>query len=235
MPKEDIKEATATQKFIEIRGVKNGVLILKNGGLRQILMVSGLNFDLKSEEEQNAITQGYQAFLNSLSFTVQIFIHSRKLNIDGYIQKLSAIELQEPNPLLRNQLAEYREFIRSFVSGNTIMTKTFFVVVPFDAVQLPEVGQKVTKKLFGLLSKKPAAKETEEAKTQSFEDRAFLQNASQLNQRVDQVTTGLNQIGLRVVPLNDDEIIELFYNLYNPEAHEKRGAVAQQDGRKVGA
>jgi type IV secretory pathway VirB4 component len=88
MNEENPKEAIATQKFIEIRGVKNGILILKNGGLRQILMVSGLNFDLKSEDEQNAITQGYQAFLNSLSFTVQIFVHSRKLNIDGYIQKL---------------------------------------------------------------------------------------------------------------------------------------------------
>lgn len=222
MAEENPKEAIATQKFIEIRGVKNGVLILKNGALRQILMVSGLNFDLKSEEEQTAITQGYQAFLNSLSFTVQIFIHSRKLNIDGYIQKLGTIETQEPNPLLRNQLAEYREFIRSFVSGNAIMTKTFFVVVPFDAIQIPEMGQKATKKIFGLLSRK--AKPEEPAVTQAREDEGlhFQQNANQLSQRVDQVTTGLNQIGLRAVPLNDDEVIELFYNLYNPEASEKK-------------
>jgi type IV secretory pathway VirB4 component len=228
MNEENPKEAIATQKFIEIRGVKNGILILKNGGLRQILMVSGLNFDLKSEDEQNAITQGYQAFLNSLSFTVQIFVHSRKLNIDGYIQKLAATELQEPNPLLRNQLGEYREFIRSFVSGNTIMTKTFFVVVPFDGIQLPELGQKVTKRLFGLLSKK--AKPVEPAQTQESADegRNFQQNANQLSQRVDQVTAGLNQIGLRAVPLNDDEVIELFYNLYNPEASEKKSGVTQK-------
>lgn len=228
MAQENPKEATATQKFIEIRGVKNGVLILKSGALRQILMVSGLNFDLKSEEEQTAITQGYQAFLNSLSFTVQIFIHSRKLNIDGYIQKLSAIETQEPNPLLRNQLSEYREFIRSFVSGNTIMNKTFFVVVPFDPLQIPEVGQKVTKKLFGLLSKKQRPEELEmAAKAQSSEEGIdFQKNANQLNQRVDQVTAGLNQIGLRAVPLNDDEVVELFYNLYNPEASEKKNVQA---------
>ncbi|MDO8602217.1 MAG: hypothetical protein Q7R62_03825, partial [bacterium] len=225
MKEEDPKEAIATQKFIEIRGVKNGVIILKNGALRQILMVSGLNFDLKSEEEQTAITQGYQAFLNSLSFTVQIFIHSRKLNIDGYIQKLSTIELQEPNPLLRNQLGEYREFIRSFVSGNTIMTKTFFVVVPFDAMQIPEMGQKVTKKIFGLLSRKAKPEEPVETQAQIDEGPHFQQNANQLNQRVDQVTSGLNQIGLRAVPLNDDEVVELFYNLYNPEGSEKRGTV----------
>lgn len=228
MSEENPKEAIATQKFIEIRGVKNGILILKNGGLRQILMVSGLNFDLKSEDEQNAITQGYQAFLNSLSFTVQIFVHSRKLNIDGYIQKLAATELQEPNPLLRNQLGEYREFIRSFVSGNTIMTKTFFVVVPFDAIQIPELGQKVTNRLFGLLSKKTKPAEPAQTQESADEGRYFQQNASQLSQRVDQVTAGLNQMGLRAVPLNDDEVIELFYNLYNPETSEKKSGIAQK-------
>jgi len=224
MNAEKPKEATATQKFIEVKGVKNGTVILKNGALRQILMVSGLNFDLKSEDEQNAITQGYQAFLNSLSFTVQIFIHSRKLNIDGYIQKLSGMELQEPNPLLRNQLVEYREFIRSFVGGNTIMTKSFFVVVPFDTIQLPEVGQKFTKKLFGFLDKKNTSDES--VKPQTDDERYFQQNANQLTQRVDQVASGLNQIGLRAVPLNDDEVIELFYNLYNPEASEKKGVTS---------
>lgn len=214
------KEAIATQKFIEIEGVKNGVLILKGGGLRQILMVSGLNFDLKSQEEQEAITQAYQAFLNSLSFTVQIFVHSRKLNIDGYIQKLGAVETQEPNPLLRNQLAEYREFIRSFVSGNTIMTKTFFVVVPFDSIQIPEAGKKVTNKIFGLFSKKKAQQEEQPQAAPGEED--FRKNANQLEQRVDQVVAGLNQIGLRAVPLNDSEVVELFYNLYNPEGSEKK-------------
>lgn len=229
MAEENPKEAIATQKFIEIQGVKNGVLVLKSGALRQILMVSGLNFDLKSEEEQTAITQAYQSFLNSLSFTVQIFIHSRKLNINGYLQKLSAIELQEPNPLLRNQLGEYREFIRSFVSGNSIMTKTFFVVVPFDPIQLPEVGQKVTKKIFGLFSKKVEPQKTEPQPAGGIDERAFQQNANQLSQRVDQVTAGLNQIGLRAVPLNDDEVIELFYNLYNPGASEKKNISALKE------
>lgn len=212
------KEAIATQKFIEIRGVRNGVVVLKGGALRQILMVSGLNFDLKSEEEQNAITQSYQGFLNSLNFSVQIFIHSRRLNIDGYITNLSKLETQEPNPLLRNQLMEYREFIRSFVSENTIMSKNFFVVVPFDPIQLPAMGQAVTKRFFGLFSKAPAQT------SQESEDEKHLQEyINQLNQRVDQITSGLNQIGLRAVPLNDEETTELFYNLYNPGINEKHG------------
>jgi len=217
MNAEKPKEATATQKFIEVKGVKNGTVILKNGALRQILMVSGLNFDLKSEEEQNAITQAYQSFLNSLNFSLQIFIHSRRLNIDQYISNLSKLELQEPNPLLRNQLAEYREFIRSFVSGNTIMTKTFFVVVPFDPIQLPEMGKAVTKRFFGLLSK--SAPETTK---ESDEDHYLNEYISQLTQRSDQVISGLNQIGLRAVTLNDEETVELFYNLYNPGLNEKQ-------------
>lgn len=214
-----IKAAQPTQQFIEIKGVKNGVLLLKNGSLRQILMVSGLNFDLKSPEEQEAITLAYQSFLNSLDFSVQIFIHSRKLNIESYLSALSKLELQEPNPLLRNQVVEYREFIRSFVSQNAIMEKRFFVVVPFDPVILPEAGKKVTKKFFGLLSRSKPTTEIEKGD----EDKHLAQYAGQLNQRVDQVMSGLNQIGLRAVPLNDEETIELFYNLYNPESTEKKG------------
>ncbi len=221
------KEAIATQKFIEIKGVHNGVVILKNGSLRQILMVSGLNFDLKSEEEQNAITQGYQSFLNSLNFSTQIFIHSRRLNIDGYIANLSKLELQEPNPLLRNQLVEYREFIRSFVSENTIMNKTFFVVVPFDPIQLPEMGKAVTKRFFGLISK--ASPQTT---GESDENRHLQEYLNQLSQRTDQVVSGLNQIGLRAVPLNEEESIELFYNLYNPGLNEKQGLSITKDSEK---
>src|SRR3989344_4316191 len=198
----------ATQQFIEIKGTKNGVVILKNGGLRQILMVSGMNFDLKSEEEQEAITFAYQSFLNSLNFSLQIFIHSRKLNIERYLNNLSKLEVGEANPLLRTQIAEYREFIRGFVAENAIMNKAFFVVVPVDPVQLPEMGKAVTKKFFGMFSKTTPS-------IAGDEDKNLDQYLGQLSQRADQVVSGLNQIGLRAVPLNDDEVAELFYNLYN--------------------
>src|SRR3989344_9693410 len=172
----DIKKALPTQQFIDVRRIKNGVLNLKNGGLRQILMVSGVNFDLKSEEEQEAITYSYQNFLNSLNFSVQIFIHSRKINIEGYIENLGKLESQETNPLLKTQIAEYGEFIKSFTAENAIMNKTFFMVVPFDPVQLPTGAGGGF--LRGLLGKKHRsdAEKTEDEKT-------FNQHASELTQR----------------------------------------------------
>lgn len=211
------KEALPTQQFIEIKGTKNGVLLLKNGGLRQILAVSGINFDLKSEEEQEAITYSYQNFLNSLNFSIQIFIHSRKVNIESYIENLGKVEASETNPLLKTQISEYREFIKSFVSENAIMNKTFFVVVPYDPVKLPTTSSSGL--LGGLFGKNKKASERSLAE----EEKMLNQHMSQLTQRTEQIISGLSQIGLRAIALNDDEIIELFYNLYNPESVEKKG------------
>ena len=155
------REALPTQQFIEIEGVKNGTLILKGGGLRQIVMVSGINFDLKSEEEQGMVLSLFQNFLNSLNFTIQIFIHSRRLNIASYLEGLSGRETQEPNELLKTQIAEYREFIKSFVSENAIMDKTYFVAVPYDTIAVSGAGEAVAGKLFGFLQTKGVPKPTE--------------------------------------------------------------------------
>lgn len=215
------QEAQATQQFIEMEGVENGIVVLKNGGLRKILMVSGVNFDLKSEEEQGMITFSYQNFLNSLNFSVQIFIHSRKLNIEDYLLRLEDRGNQETNELLKNQIAEYREFVRSFVSENAIMEKTFFVIVPFDPVQLSTAAEGITKKLFGLFPvRKPSSEEV--AKTQEEKLKLRAKNMGQLELRINQVINGLNLVGLQVAPLDNEQTIELFYNLYNPEEIEKK-------------
>ncbi|MDD5547931.1 MAG: hypothetical protein PHN74_03525 [Candidatus Pacebacteria bacterium] len=208
---EQKQESLPTQQFIEIKSIENGIVKLKNGGLRRILLVSGINFDLKSEEEQGMITFAFQGFLNSLDFSVQIFIHSRKLNIETYLEKLSERESQEPNELLKNQISEYREFIKSFVAQNSIMTKTFFVAIPYSTAQMSPTGMAITEKIKDLLGKK-----TPTSKSESEDE-----SLQQLEQRVDQVVAGLNQMGLRAVPLNDEELTELFYNLYNPETTEK--------------
>jgi len=205
------KEAQPTQQFVEIENIHEGIVILKNGSLRRVLMVSGINFELKSEEEQNTILYAYQNFLNTLDFSVQIIIHSRKLNIDSYLNKLSERQSSETNELLKNQIAEYTEFIRSFVELNAVMAKTFFAVVSYDPIIVPAGGKKIIDLFkFGTKTKVPTLEETLE------------QKIVQLNQRGDQVINGLSQIGLRVVALNDEELIELFYNLYNPETIEKK-------------
>lgn len=210
------QEALATQQFIDLETIENGVIKMKSGALRKILLVSGTNFALKSEEEQGIITYAFQGFLNSLDFSVQFFIHSRKLNIDDYLKKLEERELQEQNGLLKNQILEYREFIKSLVSQNAIMQKRFFVVVPYDPIQLPKAGLDLADKMLGWFKTKTvqeAAAKKEESWQESLE---------QLEKRIDQVVSGLNQIGLRAVTLNQDELLELFYNLYNPATIEKK-------------
>jgi len=203
-----------SQQFVEIKEIKNDVVYLKSGGLRKILIVSGVNFDLKSETEQTLILNGFQNFLNTLDFSIQLFIHSRKTNIDLYLEKIAARKQEEENELLKIQIEEYIQFIRSFVEQNAIISKTFFVIVPYDPVALPSQ----TKGILSLFKKtKPSPQKIEE------EAKKTQQSLEQLNHRVDQVTHGLEQVGLRTTPLNDEELIELFYNLYNPQLIEKRG------------
>ena len=206
----------STQQFVEVQEVREGVIFLKNGSLRQLLMVSGINFDLKSETEQDLMTYAYQNLLNALDFSVQIFIHSRRLNIESYLQKLQERQNQETNELLKTQIAEYLEFIKSFVSNNAIMDKTFFVVVPYDPTVLPKTGKRVLEFI-----KKRGAAPAKNQISQSEED--IQRNLQQLKQRVDQVMVGLQQIGVRVVPLSAEETIELIYNLHNPQLIERGG------------
>src|SRR3989344_5214853 len=210
------QESLSTQSFVDIISIDNDIVKLKNGGLRKILLVSGTNFALKSEEEQGIITYAFQGFLNSLDFSVQFFIHSRKLNIDDYLKKLEEREMQEENGLLKNQIFEYREFIKSLVGQNAIMQKRFFAVVPYDPVQISKAGLDVAEKMFGWLKSK-AAKTSQEKKIENLEE-----SLEQLDRRVDEIINGLNQVGLRAVPLNQDELTELFYNLYNPATIDKK-------------
>ena len=224
-------EAQPTQKFIEIEAVKNGVVILKDGGLRQLLLVSGVNFDLKSEQEKTALLGLFQNFLNSVDFPIQIFSHSRKVNINAYLEKLAAREQEEGNELLKTQIGEYREFIRSFVKENAIMQKSFFVTVPYAPIKISGGAETATKGLFSFLQKKGIEKPTERISLEGQEKEKQLEaHIEQLNRRVNQIASGLSQMDLRAVPLNDEELIELFYNLYNPETVEKKGLQLSQSG-----
>lgn len=207
------KTSLPTQKFVDIKTIKDGVVYLKKKGLRKVLIVSGVNFDLKSETEQTLILNSFQNFLNALDFSVQFFIHSRKINIDQYLERMSGRKQKETNELLKIQIEEYIEFIRSFVKENPVINKTFFVVVPYDPIALTSK----TKGILGLF-KKSSSKE--QKIKQEDEER---KNIEQLNRRVEQVTSGLEQIGLRVTSLDNEELTELFYNLYNPQLIEKKG------------
>ncbi len=204
----------ASQQFVKIKEVRDGIIYLKSGGLREVLIVSGINFELKSEGEQGAILANFQRFLNSLDFGIQFFIHSRKVNIARYLANMEEHKKEETNELLRVQIEEYINFVRNFIEENAIISKNFFVIVPYDPVSLPSG----TKGLLGLFGKKQAGG----GHTKNTTEEEYI---SQLKERATQVIEGLAAIELRAVPLENDELVELFYNLYNPQVVDKKGVV----------
>lgn len=210
-----------TQDLVDIKEIHDSAVIMKNGSIRQIVMVSGVNFSLKSETEQNIVTSGYQSFLNGIDFSLQIVIHSRKVNIEKYLENLARYSEKETSPLLQNQAEEYREFIRGFVQKNAIMEKSFLVVVPFYPISSQLPTQQAMGKLMPFSGKKKVDK-AEEDMTREAAQASFAENLAQLKQRVNQVTEGLTSIGLEAVVLNDEQLIELFYNFYNPETVERQ-------------
>ncbi|MFA4998634.1 MAG: hypothetical protein WC514_01310 [Candidatus Paceibacterota bacterium] len=193
----------STQQFLEIDQIKQGVVVLRNKSLRGIIMVSSLNFALKSDEEQTAIIYQFQNFLNSLDFSLEIVVQSRRLNITGYLDKLKDLERAQENELLKMQTAEYQKFVRDLIAGGAIMSKTFFVVVPFTLVEIP-----------GMPTDKKKGSTTEPTEEQ------FQRAKSQLWQRMEFVALGLRRCGLQCVPLNTSEMIELFWSQYHPEEAE---------------
>lgn len=195
----------SAQEFVDVSEIKDNVVILKNGTLRAVLAVSSINFELKSTAEQEAITASYQNFLNSLDFPIQVLVSSRRLDIDPYIALLDEKEKTQENELLRFQIADYRNFIKNLVGAANIMTKSFYLVIPFALTE----GKKETflDKIKTALNPKQAIIE----KKMEFEN-----YKSQLWQRVQHVMAGLEGSGIRMAPLQTQELIELFYNAYNP-------------------
>lgn len=202
--------AKASQELVPIQEIRNGVVILKDGSLRMILMVSSLNFSLKSATEQDAIIMQYQNFLNSLDFSIQFFVQSRGLNIDPYLETLRERQKTVTNELLKIQTAEYITFVKEFVESTHIVTKTFYIALPFIPVSLAATKKGIMK-LFG--SKKSSGA--------GYDASLFEEYRTQLSQRVGIVIDGLARTGVRAAPLNTEELIELFYELYNPGEAEK--------------
>lgn len=200
----------ATQEFVPIKEVRNGIITLKNGGMRAILMVSSMNFALKSEDEQKAVIYQFQNFLNSLDFSMQILVQSRKLDIRPYLAVLEERYNVQQNDLLKVQIREYIDYIKTLTSPpSNIMAKTFYVSIPYDPPALSISGGVSSKLPFG-------SKQTAEKKNQNFEE-----NRSQLEQRVSVVAQGLRSVGLRTEVLGTEELVEIFYKMFNPGETDK--------------
>ena len=209
--------ATPSQNVLQIEEIRDGTLVLKDKSLRAVLMASSINLALKSADEQTAVILQFQSFLNSLDFPIQIFIQSRKLNIEPYLDTLKESQKKQVNDLLKIQIAEYIEFIRTFVHASNIMSKTFFIVVPYTTAAATQ--SKITGIFNFGRSSTPKALTPE----------VFEEYKKQLWQRVDHVIQGIIRTGVRAVPLNTEEIIELYYGLYNPgEPGQGKPTIEQQ-------
>ena len=194
----------ATQSFVPVKEVRNGVVLLKEGGYRGILMCSSVNFSLKSEDEQKAIIGGFQTFLNTLDFSVEVVVHSRKMDIRPYLALLQERAQAQQTELMRIQLREYMAFVRNFIDGADIMTKLFYVVVPYT----PGLASTVRPDL-------PSFFPSQQKKSSAEGETAFEEDRVQLEQRMALVASGLQASGLRAVPLGTEEVIELLYRSFN--------------------
>lgn len=197
------KQNISTQNFVPIRDIKDGVVILKNGQMHMVLLASSINFALKSTDEQSAILHQFQSFLNTIDFSLQIYVQSRRLDIVPYLNLLESRVPEQDNDLMRIQLREYMEFVRTFTSEVDVMSKNFFVVIPYMpfAADLKSGIQSI------LGNTNQEMTHTEER---------FEEYRLQLEQRVRVVEQGLSSIGVRTVPLQNDELVELYYHIFNP-------------------
>lgn len=195
-------ESKPTQLFVPVKEVRDGVIVLKDGGYRGVLMCSSINFALKSDDEQRAVIGGFQTFLNTLDFSVEVVIHSRKMDIRPYLALLEERVALQSTELMRIQVREYIQFIKNFIEGSEIMTKLFYIIVPYE----PAAAGKVADSLPFLGGKK---------KTAGGAPTDFETDRAQLNQRISLVIGSLAGTGLRAVPLGTEEIVELLYRSFN--------------------
>lgn len=200
----------ATQDFVPLKEIRDGYAIMKDGSMRALVLSSSLNFALKSADEQNAILLQFQDLLNSLDFSVQIFIQSRKLDIRPYLALLEDRMKSQVADLLKIQTQEYINFIKNFTETTNIMSKSFFVVIPYS----PAIINKSSP--LSIFSRK-GNKEVEQKKA----DELFEENRAQLEERIAVVEQGLIRCGVRVAQLGTEEVVELFYKLFNPGETEK--------------
>ena len=204
----------ATQKYVPIFEIKDNVVIMKDGTLRVVILTSSINFMLKSEDEQNASIQSYVSFLNSFNFPLQIVVQSRRLDIDPYLEQLYNIEREQTNELLRQQTRTYRSYVEQLIELGNIMTKRFFVVVPYNP--LSDQPKSFWERLGEAFHAPQFLRLNQER---------FLERKKSLMSRVDIIMTGLANMGLNPVVLNTQQLIELYRDSYNIGVSERQKLV----------
>lgn len=216
------KASASTQQYLDIAEIKDNTVVMKDGTLRAVLLVSSINFALKSEDEQNAVISSYVRFLNNLNFSMQIVIQSRELDIDNYLEYLKDKEKEQTNKLLKLQTADYIQYIKELTSLGRIMSKRFLVTVPYDPL---------TDKRKGFFSSLKEA--LRPATVIKLKEKTFDRYQEMLGRRVESVIGGLESMGVAVARLDTQSLIELYYKTYNPETS-KNQQLTDMDKLKLG-
>ncbi len=199
----------STKQLVEVSNIIDNVVLLKNGSLRAVIEVSAINFELRSEGEQIAILQNFQRFVNSIDFPLQMVVHSRKLNIDEYLKLIDQSSDELANELLKIQAAEYRKFVEELSDLSNIMSKKFYIVVPFYVFEAPSKTG-LAQSFKSIFKPAKVAKELTPEQMETYK--------SQLLQRTELIFDGLVGMGLKAKTLERDDLVNLFYGLYNPSS-----------------
>ncbi len=204
---------TSTQRYLPISEIRGDTVLLKNGGLRAVIEVEALNFNLKSETEQQGIISGYESFVNTITFPIQVLVRSSKMNIDPYLVQLRAIAEKQQNPLLKEQTIAYANFVEKLVDIADIMQKKFYIVVPVD---MNPRKKTVLEQFFNWIS-------PDDNITKALSrNREFIAGSRELRERVTLVQTGIENIGLQSKRLTTHELVQLYYGIYNPRTSEEQ-------------
>jgi hypothetical protein len=203
----------STQNTLQIAEIRDGIVIMNDGSFRSVVMVKSINFDLMSQQEQEAMEYSYQGFLNSLYFPIQIFIRSQKVDLQPYIEKLDKIRTEHDNMLLALLMDDYIGYIDSLAQQTNIMDKKFYVVVPYFPVIDVQKALTQSKNFFSGVTQLFNTKENHVVINEADLEKA----KSELRNRVQAVLGGLLQSNIQGLPLDTQELIELYYDTYNPD------------------
>ena len=215
MPVDPVRIAIkgSTQDHLPVEDIIDGIVLLKEGGASLIMQVSSVNFDLLSEKEQSALVFAYGGILNSLNFPIQILIHSTAKDVGIYLANLVQAEADQENQLLKNRIASYRKFIEETVKRNDVLSKTFYIVIPFFPAELglKQASNQIIKDVFPSARKKEAGL--------PFQKEYIIEKAkAALEPKKDHLIRLFSRLGLEIKPLNTKELIELLYKIYNEDS-----------------
>lgn len=223
------QQKASAQDTIMISEIRDGLVIMRDGSFRAVVMCQSINFDLMSPQEREGVELSYQGFLNSLYFPIQIFIRSQRVDLNSYIEKLEQIHTNQENILLGLLMEDYIAYVRYLIEAANIMDKQFYVVIPYYPPLRSQEGiSGGLRRVTSLFKPKAGPVVINETDLNKYK--------AELTQRVQVVLDGMNQLNVQAVPLSTQELIELYYTTYNPQtaANERLTNIAELEAPIVG-